>query len=152
MTTLSPPLCADVHMSLEMIIGFGQLVRDRAAFVMPDVRKGHHADVEAAKSAGLRGPVAYSLHYNAHVGALLEQTFGERWTNGGDLNMAFLRPVCAGDDVSIRIGERPVDRADAPLDPGAERLQVDVYNQLGELVSAGYATVRSGSTNAAGSR
>jgi acyl dehydratase len=129
-------------MSLDMIIGFGQLVRDRAPFALPDIRSGHHADVDAAKSAGLRGPVAYSLHYYAHVAALLERAYGTGWTRHGDLAMAFLRPVCAGDDVSIRIGERPVQRADGPPDPGTTQLQVDVYNQLGELVAAGHATLK----------
>jgi acyl dehydratase len=130
------PVEASIVMSLEAILAFGKLVRDRAPFPMPDVRQGHHADVEAARSVGLRGPVAYSLHYYAIVAELAAEAFGDRWIDGGELDMAFLRPVCAGDQLVIRIGARPVQRPSEAAE-NHDRVQVDVYNQLDELVAAG---------------
>jgi acyl dehydratase len=97
---------------------------------------GLNADPEAAKSVGLRGPIAYSLHYYAQVAHLMTERFGARFLNGGEMAVSFIKPVCAGDDVRIAIGERPVQRAEQ-LAPAREALQVDIYNQLGELVAAG---------------
>jgi acyl dehydratase len=127
-----PPLVRDFQMSLDAILAFGLLTNPNAA-------KGHHVDFEAARSAGLRGPVAYALHYYGQVGALMRRRFGRRWVEGGAISMAFIRPVCAGDEIRIAVGEREV-QAPQELAGDRETLQVDVYNQLGELVAAGTAS------------
>lgn len=124
-------LAAKADMSLDAIIAFGGLNN-------PDVAKGHHASMEAARSAGLRGPVAYSLHYAGLVADLMARRHGRAWAEKGDLSLSFVRPVFAGDSLDIRIGERPVQRPDG-VPAGAQ--QVDIYNQLGELVAAGAAHV-----------
>lgn len=127
-------------MTQETILDFGRLVRMRAEFQMEDVEKGHHGDPEVARRAGLRGPVAYSLQYYARAAALLEEEFGTRWSESGTMQMAFLKPVCAGDEVTILItsSQNSADGTSAPEEP---RIQIEVSNQLEELVASGTATL-----------
>jgi len=65
----------------------------------------------------------------------------DRLGKGSGMSVAFIKPVCAGDEVVVKVGDRPVQRP--PETPHDNRLvlQADVYNQLGELVAAGWASV-----------
>ena len=128
------------HMSQQAIDDFGALIGKRVPALKREPGTGHHSDPEAAKSVGLRGPVGFSLHYYAHVSQLMMQRFGHRWTAGGEMSIAFIKPVCAGDDITVRIGERPVQRPE-PVAQGRIALQADIFNQLGELVAAGIVSV-----------
>ena len=128
------------HMSQQAIDDFGALVGKRVPALQRKPGTGHHSDPDAAKSVGLRGPVGYSLHYYAHISHLMTERFGPRWTDGGEMSIAFIKPVCAGDDIAIEVGARPVQRPDA-VPAGKTALQADVYNQLGELVAAGTVSV-----------
>ena len=134
------PMKSEFHMSQEAIDGFGALIGRRMPMLKRKPGTGHHADPAAAKSVGLRGPVAFSLHYYAHVSHLMAERFGPRWLEDGEMSIAFIKPVCAGDDVLVKVGERPVQRPEA-VSGDRLALQVDVYNQLGELVAAGSASV-----------
>ena len=134
-------LATEFQMSQQAIDAFGALVGQRAPQLKRKPGTGHHSDPEAARSVGLRGPVAYSLHYYGHVADLMTKRHGDRWTCGGEMTVAFIKPVCAGDDLKVVIGERPVQRPEQ-LSPGRQGYQVDVYNQLGELVAAGVAALR----------
>lgn len=140
-------LSTEFRMSQEAIDAFGALLGKRAPQLKREPGTGHHSDPEAAKSVGLRGPVAYSLHYYAHVAHLMTERFGARFVNGGEMAVSFIKPVCAGDDVRIAIGERPVQRVEQ-LAHGRDVLQVDIYNQLGELVAAGSVSMASAPTAA----
>jgi acyl dehydratase len=133
-------LATGFHMSQQAIDAFGALIGQRAPEPKRKPGTGHHSDPAAAKSVGLRGPVAYSLHHYAHVADLMTQRYGERWTSGGEVAVAFIKPVCAGDDIKVVIGERPVQRPEQVSD-GQQGFQVDIYNQLGELVAAGVASL-----------
>jgi len=134
------PLASEFDMSQQAIDAFGALIGKRVPALRRPRGTGHHADVEAAKSVGLRGPVAYSLHYYAHVSHLMAERFGERWFNGGEISVAFIKPVCAGDRVFVKVGERDVQR---PPESSEDRLvfQADVFNQLNELVAAGHVSI-----------
>jgi acyl dehydratase len=136
-------LATEFHMSQQAIDAFGAQVGQRAPHLKRQPGTGHHSDPAAAKSVGLRGPVAYSLHYYGHVAHLMAQRYGERWRHGGEMAVAFIKPVCAGDDIKVVIGERPVQRPEQVPNHG-QGFQVDVYNQLGELVAAGVATLPGG--------
>jgi acyl dehydratase len=70
----------------------------------------------------------------------MTQRYGERWIRGGEMAVAFIKPVCAGDDIKVVIGERPVQRPEQ-VSAGQYGLQVDIYNQLGDLVAAGAASL-----------
>jgi acyl dehydratase len=134
------PMTSEFQMSQDAINAFGALIGRRVPMLKRKPGTGHHADPAAAKSVGLRGPVAFSLHYYGHVSHLMAERFGSRWLEGGELSVAFIKPVCAGDEVIVKLGERPVQRPEA--DAGDRlALQVDVYNQLGELVAAGSASL-----------
>jgi acyl dehydratase len=128
------------HMSQQAIDDFGALIGKRVPALRREPGTGHHSDPEAAKSVGLRGPVGFSLHYYAHISHLMLQHFGPQWTDGGEMSIAFIKPVCAGDDIVVKIGERPVQRPE-PVPAGRTALQADVFNQLGELVAAGTVSV-----------
>ena len=136
-------LQSQFHMSQQAIDDFGALIGNRVPALKRKPGTGHHADPEAAKSVGLRGPVGFSLHYYAHISHLMVQRFGSRWSEGGEVSIAFIKPVCAGDDIEVRIGERPVQRPE-PLAAGRTALQADVFNQLGELVAAGTVSIAAG--------
>jgi len=133
-------LTTDFNMSQQAIDAFGALVGLRAPYLKRKPGTGHHSDPAAARSVGLRGPVAYSLHYYAHVADLMTRRYGERWIRGGEMAVAFIKPVCAGDDIKVVIGERPLQRPEQ-VTAGQHGLQVDIYNQLGELVAAGTASL-----------
>ena len=129
-------LSASFAMTQQAIDAFGALVGKRIPHLKRKPGTGHHSDPEAAKSVGLRGPVAYSLHYYAHVSQLMTERFGKRWLNDGEMAVSFIKPVCAGDSLVVKIGERPLQRPEQ-VAGGRIGLQVDIYNQLSELVAAG---------------
>lgn len=128
------------EMSQKAIDAFGALLGARLPWLKREPG-GHHSDPVAAQSVGLRGPVAYSLHYYGHVSHIMTRSYGQRWIEGGEMSVAFIKPVCAGDDVVVKVGDRPLQRP--PESPQENRLvlQVDVYNQLDDLVAAGWASV-----------
>jgi len=142
---LEPKLSTEFRMSQQAIDAFGALVGKRAPHLKRKPGTGHHSDPKAAKSVGLRGPVAYSLHYYAHVAHLMTERFGPRFLNGGEMAVSFIKPVCAGDDLRVAIGERPVQRVEQRVDD-REVLQVDIYNQLEELVAAGTVSMAADAT------
>lgn len=128
------------EMSQRTIDDFGALLGRR----LPELKRTpgrHHWDPEAARSVGLRGPVAYSLHYYGHVSHIMAKAHGRRWIEGGEMSVAFIKPVCAGDDIVVKVGDRPLQRPPETSQAGRQIFQVDVYNQLGELVAAGSASV-----------
>ena len=131
----------NIAMTQDAINAFGALIGKRIPWLKRKPGTGHHADPEAAKSVGLRGPVAFSLHYYAQVSQLMTERFGQRWLETGKMAVSFIKPVCAGDALRIHIGERPVQRV---MDDDDSRLpfQVDIYNQLDELVAAGSVSIR----------
>lgn len=137
---MAAKLATEFQMTQHAIDAFGALVGQRAPQLKRTPGTGHHSNPAAAKSVGLRGPVAYSLHYYGHVADLMTQRHGERWLRGGEMAVAFIKPVCAGDDIRVVVGERPVQRPEQ-VPNGSCGFQVDVYNQLGELVAAGVATL-----------
>ena len=137
---MNDTLQSGFHMSQQAIDDFGALIGKRIPALRREPGTGHHSDPEAAKSVGLRGPVGFSLHYYAHISHLMTQRFGRRWTGDGEMSIAFIKPVCAGDDITVRIGERPVQRPE-PVADGRTALQADVFNQLGELVAAGSVSI-----------
>ena len=131
MNTSFTPETRTFEMSLEAILDFGLLTNAKAA-------EGHHADMEAARSAGLRGPVAYSLHYAGIVNDMLLHRHGREWAVKGRLAMTFIRPVYASDTLRIEIAAREVQKNEA-VAKGELGEQIDVYNQLDEIVAAGTA-------------
>ena len=71
-------MTSEFHMSQDAINAFGALIGGRVPTLKRKPGTGHHADPAAAKSVGLRGPVAFSLHYYGHVSHLMAERFGSR--------------------------------------------------------------------------
>ena len=97
-------------LSRGMIQQFGSLVGERLPEFSAPAGRNHHNDDEIAKAAGLPAPVGYSLQYYAPVSHLMAGTFRQRWFETGEMSVAFLKPVFAGDELTIAIGHRPVQR------------------------------------------
>lgn len=90
--------------------------------------RNHHTDPEIARSIGLPGTVAQALHYCGALSHLMLEKYGEQWLVGGGFDMKFLRPVIAGDEITVEVaGEGDTHR-------------VECYNQRRELVAIGTAT------------
>jgi len=60
-----------------------------------------HNDPELAKSSGLRGTVASGLQTMAAVAELMESYFGEGWTDGGSLAVAFIAPLYVDETITV---------------------------------------------------
>ena len=97
-----------------------------------------HYDPEFARAQGLPGPIATGEMSTAYLSELLTKVFGADWIRGGRLSMKFVRPIFAGDTVSVRgrvTGKTPVD--------GGTRFDLDVWceNQPGQPVTVAEASV-----------
>src|SRR5688500_1452725 len=108
--TMQQPLQSQFHMSQRAIAAFGELLGKRVPPLNRKPGTGHHSDPDAAKSVGLRGPVGFSLHNYAHVSHLMTHRVRRRWTVGGAMTIVYIYLVCAGDDVTVLIGQRPLQR------------------------------------------
>jgi acyl dehydratase len=61
-----------------------------------------HFDPEFSRSQGLPGPIATGEMSTAYLSELLTRVFGADWVRSGHLDMKFVRPLFAGDTVSVR--------------------------------------------------
>ena len=96
-----------------------------------------HTDEEYAKSKGLPGTLAQSMHYYAFVSEMLTAFFGEGWIRGGKLSMTFVRMVLAGDTIACKAVITGVGKND---DGNRVSLDVSCENQKGEKVAVGTAS------------
>ena len=99
--------------------------------------KNIHTDDEAAKRAGLSRPIAQGLMSNAYLSELLMNFFGPKWLTAGQLSVAFIATVFAGD----LLVARGVIREREPVSGGFHwSLDVWVETKLGHKVTVGRAT------------
>jgi 3-hydroxybutyryl-CoA dehydratase len=91
----------------------------------------HHTDPDIARQLGLPGTVAQALHYCGYISEMLFDRWGHDWLTRGDIEMAFLKPVYAGDEVQIAVESVDGD--------GTGPVIVNCRNQRGELVATGSA-------------
>jgi acyl dehydratase len=99
--------------------------------------KNIHTDEETARAAGCPAPIASATQNMGHLCELMLDNFGEDWLRTGTLNVAFLRPIYAGDTITCRA----VVRGSEP-DGARTRYTLDVVaeNQHGAPVTVGRAT------------
>lgn len=90
--------------SQDAMAKFAELPADRFPGLARGV-KNHHTDPEIARKAGLSAPVAQALHYCAFISQSMLDTFGQRWLEGGEMEMVFFQPVYAGDTVTVELTE-----------------------------------------------
>jgi hypothetical protein len=97
-----------------------------------------HTDEAYAKSKGLPGTLAQSMHYYTFASEMMTAFFQENWIKGGKLAMAFTRMVLAGDTITCKAVISKLEKCDR----GKTTVFFDVSceNQKGERVSVGTAS------------
>ena len=99
--------------------------------------KSIHTDPDWARQKGFRAPLAQAMMSTAYVSELMTRFLGAGFVRGGTLSMIFIKPVYAGDRLTVRGVVKDKRRED-----GATRVSVDVWceNQHGEKTALGTAT------------
>ncbi len=96
-----------------------------------------HSDEAWARQKGFRACLAQGMMSTAYVSQLMVKLLGPGFATGGTMSMAFIKPVYAGDRLTVHgvIKDRPPDN-------GATRVVVDVWveNQHGEKTAVGHAS------------
>jgi acyl dehydratase len=96
-----------------------------------------HTDRDVAIASGLGGPIAQGLMSTCYLSEMLRNFFGAAWFESGWTSHAFIKPVAAGDTLTVhgRICDRQVEA-------GGTRVLLDVWcrNQKEELTTVGNAS------------
>jgi acyl dehydratase len=96
-----------------------------------------HTDEAWAREKGFRTTLAQGMMSTAYVSEMMTRLLGTGFVKGGTLSMAFIKPVYAGDRLTVR-GVVKEMRAEG----GRMRVIVEVWceNQLGEKTAVGSAS------------
>ena len=96
-----------------------------------------HSDEAWARQKGFRACLAQGMMSTAYVSQMMVELLGSGFASGGTMSMAFIKPVYAGDRLTVHgvIKDRQSDN-------GATRVVVEVWveNQQGEKTAVGQAT------------
>ena len=96
-----------------------------------------HTDEAWAHQKGFRTCLAQGMMSTAYVSQMMVKLLGPGFARGGTLSMAFIKPVYAGDRLTVHGVVK-----DKQPDDGATRVIVDVWveNQHGEKTAVGHAS------------
>jgi acyl dehydratase len=96
-----------------------------------------HTDEAWARAKGFKAPLAQGMMSTAYVSEMMTAFLGAGFVKGGTLSMAFIKPVYAGDRLTVH-GVVKEKRAEG----AATRVVVDVWcdNQDGEKTAVGTAS------------
>lgn len=96
-----------------------------------------HTDEAWARAKGFKAPLAQGMMSTAYVSEMMTTFLGAGFVKGGTLSMAFIKPVYAGDRLTVH-GVVKEKRAEG----AATRVVVDVWceNQDGEKTAGGTAS------------
>jgi acyl dehydratase len=96
-----------------------------------------HTDEAWARAKGFRTTLAQGMMSTAYVSEMMTELLGAGFVKGGGMSMAFVKPVYAGDRLTVRGVVKEVRP-----EPNATRVVVDVWceNQHGEKTAVGTAT------------
>ena len=96
-----------------------------------------HSDEAFARKKGFRAPLAQAMMSTAYVSELMTRFAGAGFVKGGRMAMTFIKPVLAGDTLTIRGVVKDVQPED-----GRMRVIVEVWcaNQHGEKTAVGTAS------------
>jgi 3-hydroxybutyryl-CoA dehydratase len=134
MTTVSD-MAPKVGQSLPPLV---KDVSQRRIDVYSGVRpRSIHSDEAFAREKGFRTCLAQGMMSTAYASQLMVKLLGPGFARGGTLSMAFIKPVYAGDRLSVHgvVKERQPES-------GATRVIVEVWveNQHGEKTAVGHAS------------
>ena len=95
-----------------------------------------HSDEAFARKRGVRAPLAQAMMSTAYVSELMTRFVGTGFVKGGTMSMTFIKPVLAGDRLTVHgvVKDRRPDGA-------RTRVVVDVWceNQDGDKTAIGTA-------------
>jgi acyl dehydratase len=96
-----------------------------------------HSDEAWARRKGFSACLAQGIMSTAYVSQMMVNLLGPGFARGGTMSMAFIKPVYAGDRLSVHGIIK-----DKQPDNGATRVVVEVWveNQHGEKTAVGHAT------------
>jgi len=96
-----------------------------------------HSDDAWARQKGFRACLAQGMMSTAYVSQMMVKLLGPSFARGGTMSMAFIKPVYAGDRLSVHGVVK-----DRQAENGATRVVVEVWveNQHGEKTAVGQAT------------
>jgi acyl dehydratase len=96
-----------------------------------------HTDEAWARQKGFRTTLAQGMMSTAYVSEMMTKLLGAGFVKGGTMSVAFIKPVYAGDRLTVR----GVVKEMRP-ENGGTRVVVDVWceNQHGEKTAAGSAS------------
>lgn len=89
-----------------------------------------HSDIEVAKRTGLDATIAQGMQTLAYASELLTHICGADWIERGEISVKFIKPVLAGDDVTVSALE------------SADGYEVEATNQRGDTLMVGTARLR----------
>jgi phosphate acetyltransferase len=96
-----------------------------------------HSDEAFARKKGFAAPLAQAMMSTAYVSELMTRFVGAGFVKGGRLSMTFIKPVLAGDTLTVHgvVKERQPEG-------GRTRVTVEVWceNQHGEKTAVGTAS------------
>ena len=96
-----------------------------------------HTDEAWARAKGFRAPLAQAMMSTAYVSELMTRFLGAGFVKGGTMSMVFIKPVYAGDRLTVHgvVKERRAETA-------GTRVVVEVWceNQDGEKTAVGTAS------------
>ena len=96
-----------------------------------------HSDEAFARKKGFRAPLAQAMMSTAYVSELMTRFVGAGFVKGGTMSMTFIKPVLAGDRLTVRgvVKERRAEN-------GRTRVMVEVWceNQDGDKTAVGTAS------------
>jgi acyl dehydratase len=118
-----------------------QLVKDipqRKIDAYSGVRPNYiHSDEAFARKRGFRAPLAQAMMSTAYVSELMTRFVGAGFVKGGRMSMTFIKPVLAGDRLTVHGVVK-----DKSTENGRTRVVVEVWcqNQDGDKTAVGTAS------------
>jgi phosphate acetyltransferase/phosphate butyryltransferase len=96
-----------------------------------------HSDEAFARKKGFRAPLAQAMMSTAYVSELMTRFVGAGFVKGGRMSMTFIKPVLAGDTLTVHGIVK-----DTQAEHGRTRVLVEVWceNQHGDKTAVGTAS------------
>jgi acyl dehydratase len=96
-----------------------------------------HSDESWARAKGFRAPLAQGMMSTAYVSEMMTRFVGAGFVKGGTMSVAFVKPVYAGDRLTVHGVVK-----DKRAENGATRMVVEVWceNQHGQKTAVGTAS------------
>lgn len=122
------------HKPPDLVKDISQRRIDAYSVVRP---RSIHTDESWARAKGFRAPLAQGMMSTAYVSEMMTRFLGAGFVKGGTLSMAFIKPVYAGDRLTVHGAV-----TDKRGENGGTRVVVEVWceNQHGEKTAVGTAS------------